>query len=137
MEHERCCGTTTTMSLRGVNNGSDAAIHRVSKDAYGGCGSLTEGQWIATGCALAMTGTVTHWLQAMASTTRIPFFLHLRKPFYAGTKKNTIAPLDLLALLVHVHIYILFITTTKTRKKELNQNDNETTNRGIKSQEKG
>ena len=100
------------------------------------CGSFTEDQWIATGCALAMTGSVTLRLQAMASATRNPFFLHLRKPFYAGTKKNTIAPLDLLAYLVHIHICILFIATTKTRKKELNQNDNETTNRGIKSQEK-
>ena len=33
----------------------DAAIHRVSKDAYGDVGSLTGSQWIATGYALAMT----------------------------------------------------------------------------------
>ena len=72
----------------------------------------------------------------MASATRIPFFLHLRKPFHAGTKKNTTAPLDLYTYLVHIHIRILFIATTKTRKKELNQNDSETTYRGIKSQEK-
>jgi hypothetical protein len=28
---------------------TDAAIHRVSKDAYGLCGSVTGSQWIATG----------------------------------------------------------------------------------------
>ena len=37
---------------------SDAAIHRVSKDAYGLCGSPTETQWIATPFRLAMTGMV-------------------------------------------------------------------------------
>ena len=34
---------------------SDAAIHRVPKDASGECGSFTEGQWIATPSRLAMT----------------------------------------------------------------------------------
>ena len=34
----------------------DAAIHRVSREAYRGCGSFPGSQWIATGCALAMTG---------------------------------------------------------------------------------
>ena len=33
----------------------DAAIHRVSGRADGFGGSFTEGQWIATGSALAMT----------------------------------------------------------------------------------
>ena len=47
--------TTHSLSLRGGNEVTDAAIHRVSKDAYRGCGSVTEGQWIATRYALAMT----------------------------------------------------------------------------------
>jgi hypothetical protein len=34
----------------------NAAIHRVSKDAFGECGSFAGSQWIATGYALAMTG---------------------------------------------------------------------------------
>ena len=42
------------LSLRGGRQ-DDAAIHRVSKDAYGQCGSVTEGLWIATGYALAIT----------------------------------------------------------------------------------
>ena len=46
---------TTPLTLRGGKEVSDAAIHRVSRDAYGEYGSLTEGQWIATGRALAMT----------------------------------------------------------------------------------
>ena len=115
----------------------DAAIHRVSKNAFGECGSVTGSQWIATGFALAMTGSVTLWLQAMASATRIPFFSISVSLFTPEPQKNATAPLDLLVYLVHIHIYILFVATTKIRKKELNQNDNETTNRGIKSQEKG
>ena len=43
------------LSLRGGNEVRDAAIHHVSKDAYGVCGSYAGSQWIATGCALAMT----------------------------------------------------------------------------------
>ena len=38
-----------TLSLRGASEVRDAAIHHVSKDADGGCGSLTGSQWIATG----------------------------------------------------------------------------------------
>jgi hypothetical protein len=45
----------TAVSLRGGTNGRDAAIHRVSQDAYGVGRSLTGSQWIATGYALAMT----------------------------------------------------------------------------------
>ena len=37
------------LSLRGGTNGRDAAIHRVSRYTFGQCGSVTEGQWIATG----------------------------------------------------------------------------------------
>jgi len=33
----------------------DAAIHRVSEDAYGVVSSFSGSQWIATGFALAMT----------------------------------------------------------------------------------
>ena len=33
----------------------DAAIHRVLENAYGVVYSVVEGQWIATGYALAMT----------------------------------------------------------------------------------
>jgi hypothetical protein len=36
----------------------DAAIHRVSGEACGVGGSVVEGQWIATGYALAMTRVV-------------------------------------------------------------------------------
>jgi hypothetical protein len=38
-----------TLSLRGGSGARNAAIHDVSENAYGQCGSLTEGQWIATG----------------------------------------------------------------------------------------
>ncbi|OUU09523.1 MAG: hypothetical protein CBC00_06380 [Verrucomicrobia bacterium TMED40] len=43
------------MSLRGGSEARDVAIHRVSHDANGECGSITGSQWIATGFALAMT----------------------------------------------------------------------------------
>jgi len=46
------------VSLRGATNGRDAAIHRGSKDAFGGCGSAPASQWIAAGFALAMTRVV-------------------------------------------------------------------------------
>lgn len=45
-----------SLSLRGGNEVTDAAIHRVPRDAYGQCGSVSEDQWIATGYPLAMTG---------------------------------------------------------------------------------
>ena len=44
------------LSLQGATNGSDAAIHHVSKYAFGQCGSLAGSQWIATPFRLAMTG---------------------------------------------------------------------------------
>ena len=37
------------LSLRGGSEVTDAAIHRVSKDAGGQCGSFIKNQWIATG----------------------------------------------------------------------------------------
>ena len=37
---------------------TDAAIHRVSGDAYGFVSSFSGSQWIATGYALAMTRVV-------------------------------------------------------------------------------
>ena len=37
---------------------TDAAIHRVSADADGQCGSFIKNQWIVTGSALAMTRVV-------------------------------------------------------------------------------
>ena len=43
------------LSLRGASVANDAAIHWVSGDADGGCGSFIESQWIATGFALGMT----------------------------------------------------------------------------------
>ena len=53
---EKARDDNTLLSLRGGNEVSDAAIHRVSKNASGECGSLTEDQWIATPFRLAMTG---------------------------------------------------------------------------------
>ena len=42
-------GTTRTLSLRGESGASDAAIHRVSGNAFEFVCSLTGSQWIATG----------------------------------------------------------------------------------------
>ena len=39
---------------------TDAAIHRVLRDACGECRTVTESQWIATGSALAMTTYSSH-----------------------------------------------------------------------------
>jgi len=47
-----------TLSLRGRSGARDAAIHRVSGDAVEFVCSFIEGQWIATGFALAMTRVV-------------------------------------------------------------------------------
>lgn len=41
-------GMKVTLSLRGDNEGSDAAIHRVSGYACGLLCSIGDGQWIAT-----------------------------------------------------------------------------------------
>ena len=46
------------LSLRGGSGAKDAAIHRVSGVANGFVCSGNEGQWIATGFALAMTRVV-------------------------------------------------------------------------------
>ena len=45
----------TLLSLLGGNGVRDAAIHRISREAFGFVSSLTGSQWIATGYALAMT----------------------------------------------------------------------------------
>ena len=47
-----------TMSLRGRNEVSDAAIHCMQWRRTDKCGSLTGTQWIATGFALAMTKNI-------------------------------------------------------------------------------
>ena len=44
-----------TLSLRGGSGARDAAIHRVSGHTCGVVCSFIEGQWIATGYALAIT----------------------------------------------------------------------------------
>ena len=49
---------SSNLSLRGVSEVRDVAIHRVSGDAVGVVCSVTEDQWIATGFALAMTRVV-------------------------------------------------------------------------------
>ena len=49
----------------------DAAIHRVPRDPYGGCGSLTGSQWIATGYALAMTTRYLRQTKVLRYTTLV------------------------------------------------------------------
>ena len=46
------------LSLRGGSGARDAAIHRASGDVDGLVCSSNQGQWIATGFALAMTRVV-------------------------------------------------------------------------------
>jgi hypothetical protein len=48
----------------------DAAIHRVSRDAFRGCGSLAGSQWIATGYALAMTTQYFAYMRKYYGTPR-------------------------------------------------------------------
>ena len=49
----------------------DAAIHRVSGDAGGVVCSGSEGQWIATGYALAMTKVVGAWCLSLRGGTGV------------------------------------------------------------------
>ena len=60
------------LSSRGGSGARDAAIHRVLGDADGFVCSGSEGQWIATGYALAMTKVV---FSTMKGVKRLEFTL--------------------------------------------------------------